>query len=102
MVKKLRGDEEMTYVMVTLLCKTCGKKIGDVYRWAGQHPRAGQEKLQGSCGELVDRPDGGLTLHSSCSCGANPRTAWERIAAQLDALAHDAPTLAGRVGAMRV
>lgn len=84
-------DAEYTYVCVTLTCGVCNGSIGEIYRLAGQHPRAGTEMVQRECGELRDRTDGGWVLHSVCpTCRTGGQTDWEQIAAVLDELRHDA------------
>lgn len=85
-----RGSAEFTFVTVELDCRDCGWRIGSVWRDAGQHPRAGTDHVEKRAGELVDRPDGGWTLHSRCRCGATPQTRWETISRALDGLSVDA------------
>lgn len=89
-MKRKKWDTENTYIRITLHCSKCRANIGDVFRYAGQHPQAGEHRLEARVGDLRDRPDGGQTLHSRCTrCGATPETRWERISDQLDKLSPD-------------
>lgn len=85
--RSVRAEE--TFRQVVLIHDDCGRELGNAFRWIGQHPAAGRERVDGRTGRLVPRADGGLSLYATCSgCPSSRelRRDWALVQAKFDAL----------------